>query len=73
MSRTRFIQHAGFPIVEMDFSRIRNAVDALAAIEEARLFVASQPLQAAAGSRGGQTLGPLKPGQCVDAPRTIAR
>lgn len=44
MSRTRFIQHAGFPIVEMDFSRVGNAVDALAAIEEARLFVASQPL-----------------------------
>ena len=45
MERTRFIDHAGFRIVEMDFSRIDNIPDALAAIEAARRFVAAQPLR----------------------------
>jgi hypothetical protein len=41
--RTRFIEHQGLRIVFMDFSNIEIIDEALAAIEEARLFVAAQP------------------------------
>ncbi|MEO8226912.1 MAG: hypothetical protein ABI637_05740 [Gemmatimonadota bacterium] len=43
MPRTQFIQHAGRKIVLIDFSRIVDAETALAAIGEARRFIAQQP------------------------------
>jgi hypothetical protein len=41
--RTSFIEHEGRKIVFMDFSNCKTIDEALAAIEEARQFVAKQP------------------------------
>lgn len=43
MGRTTEIQHAGKAIVHLDFAHFENPKQALAAIEEARLFIAQYP------------------------------
>ena len=41
--RTRFIEHAGRPLLLMDFSNLWRVDQMLSAIERARRFVADQP------------------------------
>ncbi|HXE56739.1 MAG TPA: hypothetical protein VNK43_01955 [Gemmatimonadales bacterium] len=43
MSRVRFIEHRGVPILYLDFSEVQNPEEGLAAINEAKGVIREQP------------------------------
>jgi len=71
MPRTSFIEHEERQIVLMDFSNLQDVAEALAAIEEARQFVAALPKR-----RNLLTLvdvtGATQDGKVVDALQALA-